>query len=100
MQDAGFLDEVRQLMGRGDLNPELPSMRCVGYRQAWEYLSGDCDHETYLNKGMAATRQLAKRQITWLRKWPDVQWLDSNNLQMVLETLKKSGLHTTFNSAN
>ncbi|RMJ04049.1 tRNA dimethylallyltransferase [Marinobacter litoralis] len=100
MQDAGFLDEVRQLMGRGDLNLDMPSMRCVGYRQAWEYLSGECDHETYLNKGMAATRQLAKRQLTWLRKWPDVQWLDSNNLQMVLETLKKSGLHTTFNSAN
>ncbi len=100
MQDAGFLDEVRQLMGRGDLNPDLPSMRCVGYRQAWEYLSGECDHETYLNKGMAATRQLAKRQLTWLRKWPDIQWLDSNNLQMVLETLKKSGLHTTFNFAN
>ncbi|WP_323752956.1 tRNA (adenosine(37)-N6)-dimethylallyltransferase MiaA [Marinobacter sp.] len=100
MQDAGFLDEVRHLMERGDLNLELPSMRCVGYRQAWEYLSGECDHETYLNKGMAATRQLAKRQLTWLRKWPDVQWLDSNNLQVVLETLKKSGLHTTFNSAN
>jgi len=96
--EAGFLEEVRRLMARGDLSPELPSMRCVGYRQAWEYLSGDCDYETFVNRGVAATRQLAKRQLTWLRKWPDLHWLDSSDPQVVLETLKKSGLPTTFSS--
>ncbi len=98
MLESGFLEEVRSLMARGDLNPELPSMRCVGYRQAWEYLAGDCDYETFVNRGVAATRQLAKRQLTWLRKWPDLHWLNSGDPQVVLETLKKSGLPTTFNS--
>ena len=98
MLEAGFLEEVRRLMARGDLSPELPSLRCVGYRQAWEYLSGDCDYVTFVNRGVAATRQLAKRQLTWLRKWPDLHWLDSSDPQVVLETLKKSGLPTTFNS--
>jgi len=96
--EAGFLEEVRRLMARGDLSPELPSLRCVGYRQAWEYLSGDCDYVTFVNRGVAATRQLAKRQLTWLRKWPDLHWLDSSDPQVVLETLKKSGLPTTFSS--
>ncbi len=98
MLEAGFLEEVRRLMARGDLNPELPAMRCVGYRQAWDYLSGTCDYETFVNRGAAATRQLAKRQLTWLRKWPEVHWLSSGNPQVVLETLKNSGLHTTLNS--
>ena len=66
MLDAGFLDEVRALRARGDLTPELPSMRCVGYRQAWEALdSGDLSG--LRDKGIFATRQLAKRQLTWLR---------------------------------
>ncbi len=73
-------------------------MRCVGYRQAWEYLAGDCNYETFVNRGVAATRQLAKRQLTWLRKWPDLHWLNSGDPQVVLETLKKSGLPTTFSS--
>ena len=97
MLEAGFLDEVRSLMARGDLGSGLPSMRCVGYRQALDYLSGQCDYETFVNRGMAATRQLAKRQLTWLRKWPDVHWLNNGDPQVVLETLKNSGLHTTFN---
>lgn len=66
MLDAGFLDEVRRLRARGDLTAELPSMRCVGYRQAWEALdSGDLGG--LRDKGIFATRQLAKRQLTWLR---------------------------------
>ena len=97
MLEAGFLDEVRALMARGDLSPDLPSMRCVGYRQAWDYLSGNEDYDSFVAKGVAATRQLAKRQLTWLRKWRDVHWLDSADPQVVLDTLKKSGLHTTFN---
>lgn len=67
MLEQGFLDEVRLLKLRGDLHPDLPSMRCVGYRQAWEYLEGACTYEDMREKGIIATRQLAKRQITWLR---------------------------------
>ncbi|MDX5386694.1 MAG: tRNA (adenosine(37)-N6)-dimethylallyltransferase MiaA, partial [Marinobacter sp.] len=98
MLKAGFLDEVRALMKRGDLNPDMPSMRCVGYRQAWDYLTGSCDYQTFVDKGVAATRQLAKRQLTWLRKWPNVHWLNAGNPQVVVNALKKSGLGTTFKS--
>jgi tRNA dimethylallyltransferase len=66
----GFLDEVRTLRARGDLNPDLPSMRCVGYRQAWETFDGDAPMATLRDRGIFATRQLAKRQITWLRSMP------------------------------
>ena len=98
MLDAGFLEEVRALMARGDLHPDLPSMRCVGYRQAWGYLAGDYDYDTFVSKGVAATRQLAKRQLTWLRKWSDMDWLDSGNEDISKAALKKIGLRTTFNS--
>ena len=69
--DGGLLAEVRRLRERGDLHPGLPSMRCVGYRQAWEYLDGQIDRAVLRDKGIAATRQLAKRQLTWLRSMPD-----------------------------
>lgn len=98
MLEAGFLDEVRALMARGDLHPGLPSMRCVGYRQAWSYLAGEDDYDTFVSKGVAATRQLAKRQLTWLRKWSDVHWLDSSDDFIVDAALKKAGHHTTFSS--
>ncbi|TDV35192.1 tRNA dimethylallyltransferase [Paraburkholderia caballeronis] len=71
MLAAGFLDEVKALRARGDLNPGLPSMRCVGYRQAWEYLDGATDYDTMRDKGIFATRQLCKRQLTWLRSMPE-----------------------------
>ncbi len=67
----GLLDEVRTLRARGDLHLGLPSMRCVGYRQAWEHLDGAYDLTTLREKGIAATRQLAKRQLTWLRSMHD-----------------------------
>lgn len=74
----GFLDEVKQLWARGDLNLEMPSMRSVGYRQAWEYLLGLYSYDEMCEKGIIATRQLAKRQLTWLRHWPEpVCWFDS-----------------------
>jgi tRNA dimethylallyltransferase len=69
MLDAGLLDEVRSLMARGDLSIEMPSMRAVGYRQVWQYLSGEIDRTTMVDKAVAASRQLAKRQVTWLRAW-------------------------------
>ena len=71
MLATGFMDEVKALRARGDLNPDLPSMRCVGYRQAWEALDGDFDMNELRDKGIFATRQLAKRQITWLRSMPE-----------------------------
>ena len=71
MLAAGLLDEVRALRARGDLHPDLPSMRCVGYRQAWEALDGRWPMGELRDRGVFATRQLAKRQITWLRASPD-----------------------------
>jgi tRNA dimethylallyltransferase len=69
--DAGIVAEVAGLRARGDLHPALPSMRCVGYRQAWEYLDGEIDRAALRETGIIATRQLAKRQLTWLRSMPD-----------------------------
>ena len=71
MLDSGFLDEVKTLRARGDLHLGLPSIRCVGYRQAWEYLDGTIDYATMRETGIIATRQLCKRQLTWLRSMPD-----------------------------
>ena len=68
---GGLLGEVELLRRRGDLHPGLPSMRCVGYRQAWEYLDGRIDHAALRETGVIATRQLAKRQLTWLRSMPE-----------------------------
>jgi tRNA dimethylallyltransferase len=76
MLAAGFLDEVRALRARGDLHADLPALRAVGYRQAWEYLDGQVDAATFRDKGVFATRQLAKRQITWLRAELDARGLD------------------------
>lgn len=70
MLRAGFIDEVATFYNRGDLNLELPAMRCVGYRQVWQYLAGEIDKNEMTDKAISATRQLAKRQLTWLRSWP------------------------------
>jgi tRNA dimethylallyltransferase len=71
MLESGLLDEVRALRARGDLSADLPSMRCVGYRQAWEALEGLSPMNQLRDKGIFATRQLAKRQLTWLRAMPE-----------------------------
>ena len=71
MLAAGFIDEVRALRQCGDLHPDLPSMRCVGYRQAWEFLEDQLTLAELRERGIIATRQLAKRQITWLRSMPE-----------------------------
>lgn len=78
MLDAGLVGEVAKLRERGDLAPQLPSMRSVGYRQIWQYLDGDCDLATARERAIAATRQLAKRQLTWLRKWADLHWIHTD----------------------
>ncbi len=76
MLEEGFVQEVQQLRERGDLNEDLPSIRCVGYRQLWQHLAGQDTLEQAREKGIAATRQLAKRQLTWLRSMPDRQTID------------------------
>ncbi len=76
MLEAGLIDEVSALRRKYRLHAGLPSMRCVGYRQVWDYLEGRSDRAALREKGIAATRQLAKRQLTWLRAWEDVAPLD------------------------
>ena len=76
MLAAGFLDEVRTLRLRDDLHANLPAIRAVGYRQAWLHLEGTIDAPTFRERAIFATRQLAKRQITWLRGELDARWLD------------------------
>ncbi len=77
MMDAGFVKEVKKLRERSDLHAEQPSMRAVGYRQVWRYLAGHCSLSEASEQAIAATRQLAKRQLTWLRARPHAQWFDS-----------------------
>ena len=88
MMDLGFEEEVKRLFLREDLHIDLPSIRCVGYRQMWEYLQGDISLDEAIYKGICATRQLAKRQITWLRSWKDeITWLDSLNPEQAKLTM-------------
>ncbi|WP_058971724.1 tRNA (adenosine(37)-N6)-dimethylallyltransferase MiaA [Pseudomonas syringae] len=90
MLDQGFLDEVLALRSRGDLHAGLPSIRAVGYRQVWDHLDGKLTREEMQERGIIATRQMAKRQFTWLRSWEDLHWLDSlasDNLSRALKYL-------------
>jgi len=77
MMERGFLAEVEHLHARGDLGPGLPSIRCVGYRQLWDYLDGTATLPAALERAGIATRQLAKRQLTWLRAEPGADWVDA-----------------------
>lgn len=88
MLEAGFIEEVRALYQRGDITPDMPSMRIVGYRQAWEYLDGKIDFETMKQKAIAATRQLAKRQMTWLRSWDNLIVFDPQDGQLYEKVLR------------
>jgi len=91
MMTAGLLDEVRRLHGRGDLNTGLPALRAVGYRQLWAYLDGLCSLDEAGQRAVAATRQYAKRQMTWLRAETAFEWIDAaepNAIDVVLTHLK------------
>ena len=77
MLEAGFEQEVLKLYERSDLHEDLPSIRSVGYRQMWQYLDGQLSYAEMRERGIIATRQLAKRQLTWLRGWEQVTWLDT-----------------------
>ena len=91
MMDGGFLDEVRRLQGRGDVSGSHPAIRAVGYRQLWSHLAGECPLDTAVERALAATRQLAKRQMTWLRSMPNIHVFDPYDAQSfvgIRETLK------------
>ncbi|MGB0732379.1 MAG: tRNA (adenosine(37)-N6)-dimethylallyltransferase MiaA [Pontibacterium sp.] len=88
MLEQGFEAEARKLWERGDLDVSMPSVRCVGYRQMWNYFSGEWDYDTMRFKGIVATRQLAKRQVTWLRSWEKLNWLDTHDPDIVNNALK------------
>jgi tRNA dimethylallyltransferase len=91
MLEQGFVEEVEALRRRSDLHAGLPSIRAVGYRQVWEYLDGELSRDEMVERGIIATRQLAKRQFTWLRGWDGLQWLDSlacDNLSRALKYLE------------
>jgi tRNA dimethylallyltransferase len=79
MVKAGFVDEVRRLFERDDCHAQLPAIRAVGYRQAWSYLSGQIEEDTFIYKAIVATRQMAKRQLTWCRSQDDGVWFDSGD---------------------
>jgi len=94
MLDAGFVGEVKSLYERGDLSPEHSSMRAVGYRQLWRYLAGRCGLDEATEQAIAATRQLAKRQLTWLRRRTEAQWLNSVHpdvARVIIDALSKGG---------
>jgi tRNA dimethylallyltransferase len=93
MLELGFEDEVRKLYQRGDLNLQMPSMRCVGYRQMWMYLQGEYNYQQMVDKSVVATRQLAKRQLTWLRKYNEALKIDYNGYtyNSIFEYLGLSG---------
>ncbi len=105
MLNAGFVDEVKALRQRGDLNARLPSVRAVGYRQIWAHLDGECTYEEMQARGVAATRQLAKRQLTWLRGWTELHRLElsftrgdsaqtsDDIVSQALEILRGSGVY-------
>jgi len=90
MLDTGFQAEVEKLKNRDDLHLNLPSIRCVGYRQMWQYLDGDYDFNDMFEKSVAATRQLAKRQLTWLRGWENIHQLDTFSLDNLAKIIKLS----------
>jgi tRNA dimethylallyltransferase len=92
MLKLGLVDELRALQSQHVLHPDLPSMRCVGYRQAWQFLAGEISEADLLDKGIAATRQLAKRQLTWLRGMPDsieFDCLERDLAQKILATVRR-----------
>ncbi|KPA96280.1 MULTISPECIES: tRNA (adenosine(37)-N6)-dimethylallyltransferase MiaA [Pseudomonas] len=91
MLEQGFVDEVVALRNRSDLHVGLPSIRAVGYRQVWDYLDGKLTAADMRERGIIATRQLAKRQFTWLRSWADLHWLDSLDCDNLARALKYLG---------
>jgi tRNA dimethylallyltransferase len=98
MLDQGFLDEVQRLQERGDLDSQLPALRAVGYRQAWMYLRGELSADEWVERALIATRQYAKRQLTWLRAEADAYWVDPQGADAVARVaalIKQAGAAAT-----
>ncbi|GAB1261689.1 tRNA (adenosine(37)-N6)-dimethylallyltransferase MiaA [Aurantivibrio plasticivorans] len=89
MLDEGFEAEVLKLYQRDDLHSDLPAIRAVGYRQMWGYLNSEYDYDEMVAKGVAATRQLAKRQLTWLRGWSELKWIFTDNDQGQIKNINQ-----------
>lgn len=99
MLEQGFVAEVERLRARGDLDPDLPSMRAVGYRQVWAHLDGKLDYAAMVERGIVATRQYAKRQLTWLRAESGAVWLDGDEdrrLDQAITRLREQGVFPTM----
>lgn len=88
MLEQGLVEEVSKLFLSGKVNSAMPSIRCVGYRQVWDYLEGRLSYSEMTERGIIATRQLAKRQLTWLRSWQELHWLDSCDENLLAQALK------------
>ncbi|NDL69566.1 tRNA (adenosine(37)-N6)-dimethylallyltransferase MiaA [Vreelandella alkaliphila] len=94
MLAEGLIDEVVALKQHHEIHPDLPAMKSVGYRQVWEYLDGKYRYDELVERGVIATRQLAKRQLTWLRSWPSLTWVDTqrhDSMDKVLKFVRESG---------
>jgi tRNA dimethylallyltransferase len=100
MMGQGFVAEVQALHDRGDLHKGMPSIRCVGYRQVWDYLEGEYGYDEMVERGIIATRQLAKRQITWLRSWEDLHWLDTDDQDILRNALKILTSNAIFSTSD
>lgn len=94
MLESGLMEEVSALRQRGDLHLDLPSMRAVGYRQVWQHLDGDLSLEEMVERGVIATRQLAKRQFTWLKSWSDLRWLRTDEQGLLVNDQIPAGNDT------
>lgn len=89
MLQQGLVAEVEKLYHRPDLHKNMPSIRSVGYRQVWDYLDGELSYDEMIERGVIATRQLAKRQLTWLRSWPSLTWLDTFDENRLIKLMAK-----------
>ena len=96
---GGLIDEVRALMARGDCHSDLPAIRAVGYRQVWAYLQDEVDLPTCREKALVATRQLAKRQLTWLRSWPDLTWVLTDEVGRLIQ-MEKTAIEPVMTGEN
>lgn len=92
MLEAGFIEEVKALKARGDLHADLPAIKAVGYRQVWAWLEGEFNYDTMVDRGIIATRQLAKRQFTWLRSWQDLERLEAPEIRSALKLLASASI--------
>jgi tRNA dimethylallyltransferase len=93
MLDDGLIEEVRALHEKYGYNADLPAMRAVGYRQVWSFLSGELCYEEMVEKGIIATRQLAKRQLTWLRAWDGLCWFEGDEENLTEKVLSNLAIH-------